>query len=85
MTQSNITLKCDPSPLIEFTKMLQGVIKSRNRSLSCGYLGFELVRVENDHSSASAGEVVVRLYPSDGFLRFAAAILAGGSYLDVVK
>jgi hypothetical protein len=85
MQESKITMKCDASPLIEFTKLLQGVIESRNCSFSLGNLGFEFVRVENDFSSASAGEVVVRLYPSDGFLRFAAAFLAGQFDLHVVK
>lgn len=78
MASSSVQLSvvCDSSPFVLFTKLLEGSLKISERSFDLGDLGFELFRVESDFGSASAGKLVVRLYPSDSFLRFATTILA---------
>jgi len=86
MSSSNsLKLSCDTSPLLLFTKLLETVLKGSERSLSLCDLGFELFRVENDHDPARAGEVVVRLYPSDRFMMLAAAFLAEDFDLVVIE
>lgn len=83
--ESTIELVCDSSPFILFAELLQGRLQGSERSFSLSDLDFELFRIESDLSSASAGKHVVRLYPSDRFLRFAATIFAGDFDLTVVK
>ena len=36
-----------------------------------------IVTLETDHGAAGAGELVMRLKPTDSFLRFASAVFAG--------
>ena len=57
--------------------MLECVLKVCNRPLDLSDFPFELARVDIDTSPAGAGELTIRLYPSDVFLRFASAIFAG--------
>ena len=76
MAAATLTLSCDTSPLMTFLALFKHALESSKRSLQLGDLGFELVRVEHDYSAAGAGELLVRLYPSDAFLRFAATIFA---------
>jgi len=70
MASSTVEIVCDSSPFVLFAKLLESRLKISERSFELGDLGFELFRAESDFSSASAGKLVVRLYPSDGFLRF---------------
>lgn len=72
-----ITINCDASPLILFTKILEAGLKGRERFLYFADFGFELARVESDLCAAGTGEFLVRLYPSDAFFRFAATVFAG--------
>ena len=76
MASSTVEIVCDSSPFVLFAKLLESRLKISERSFELGDLGFELFRAESDFSSASAGKLVVRLYPSDGFLRFATTIFA---------
>ena len=83
----NLTLdiQCDSAPLALFTKLLQGAFKVSERALNFSDLPFELVRVESDLDSAATGKLLVTLYPSDAFLGFAAASLAGYFDLCAIK
>jgi hypothetical protein len=72
-----ITINCDTSPLILFAKIFEAALKGRERFLNFGDFGFELARVESDLCAAGTGELLVRFYPSDAFLRFAATVFAG--------
>lgn len=72
-----ITINCDASPLMLFTKIFEAALQGRERLLDLSDLGFELARVESDLCAAGTSELLVRLYPSDAFLRFAATVFAG--------
>lgn len=80
-----LKITCDSAPLRSFTELFEAALKVRNLSLDLGNLTFELARIDTDFSAASAGELTVRLYPSDAFLRFAAAVLAGNFDLGTIK
>jgi hypothetical protein len=82
---TTISIKCDASPLVLFTELLTGALQSRDRLFNFSDLGFELARVEHDVSSANTGELLVRLYPSDSFLRFAVTLLAGDVNLSAIE
>ncbi|MGD1276759.1 MAG: hypothetical protein ABR964_06000 [Tepidisphaeraceae bacterium] len=45
----------------------------------------EIVRLKADHLPTVTGKFVVRLYPSDAFLRFTAALRAWNRNLGIVK
>lgn len=79
-----LVLSADVAPLVSFTELLQGALHVREGSLDFGDLPLELVRVERDLGAAVAGELRVTLYPSDSFLRFAAAV-AGNLDLGIIK
>lgn len=85
MAMTTVNVICDSSPFILFTKLFEGRLQVSERTFDLGDLGFELFRVESDFSSASAGKLVVRLYPSDRFLSFAATVLAGDFDLALVE
>jgi hypothetical protein len=72
-----LAILCDPSPFLLFAELFKRALEASQRPLSLGDLGFELARFETDHGPAGAGEITVRLYPSDAFLCFAATALAG--------
>ena len=83
--QTNLTVVCDAAPLMLFTELLETALKVRQRPVSLGNLPFELARVENDVSPACTGELRVRLYPSDAFLRFASTLRARNFELSAVE
>ena len=72
-----LNIVCDPAPIVLFTELFKRALEASQRPLDLGELCFELARLETDNGSAGAGELTVRLYPSDAFLCFAAAALAG--------
>lgn len=74
MAPTTVNLDCDASPLMTFVQLLEGAIKSVKPRLDIPNLPDELVRVENDADSAGTGKMIVRLYPSDAFLRYGAAL-----------
>jgi len=82
---TTLSIKCDASPLILFTELLNGALQRRARFFNLGDLGFELARVEHDVSSAKTGELLVRLYPSDSFLRFATTLFAWDVNLSAIE
>jgi hypothetical protein len=84
-TQQSLTVKCDSTPLLLFINLFNRALKVSKRSVDLGHFPFELFRVENDFCATRAGEVLVTLYPSDCFLRFAATIFAGEFDLSAVE
>jgi len=85
MTSANVSIECDSSPFVLFTKLFQSRLKVSHRAFDLSDLGFELFRIESVFSSTDAGKLIVRLYPSDSFLRFATTILAGDFDLAFVE
>ena len=80
-----ITVNCDASPLMLFTKIFEAALQGRERFLDLGDFSFELARIESDFCAAGTGELLVRLYPSDAFLRFAATVFAGDFNFGIIK
>jgi hypothetical protein len=76
MTKINMTLECDSRAFASFEHLFKICLEVRNAFFDTDDLPNELVRIEQDDSSARTGKVFVRLYPSDAFLDFAAAVFA---------
>ena len=75
----------DASPLLLFTKIFQVALQRRKRLFKLGNLGFELTSVESDFCATGTGKTLVRLYPSDVFLRFATTVFARDFDLGLVE
>jgi len=77
-------LTCDSAPLLTFLALVKLGLHRANKVVdfpfSLSDRPQELVRIEVDADAAGADEMVVRLYPSDRLLRFAAT--AGAGNLD---
>lgn len=71
-----LTIACVSIPLLLFAQLFECVLQARQRTLNFADLTFELARVESDFNSTGTGEFTVRLYPSDAFLCFVAALFA---------
>jgi hypothetical protein len=71
----------DANSFLAFTDRLERSLQSRQGPLDLGELPAEIIRLETNFLPAGAGELVVTLYPSDGLLRFAAAVWARESHL----
>jgi hypothetical protein len=80
-----LMLKCDANELLALIERLKHALELSDVSLDVGELPAELVSVETDDSAALTGELTMRLKPSDDFVRFAAAILAGDRDGTVVE
>jgi hypothetical protein len=80
-----LKLSCDSSPIVSFSKMLECALKVSKRALNLSDFPFELARVDVDRSSTNAGELMIRLYPSDAFLRFASTIFTGQFYFSAIE
>jgi hypothetical protein len=73
----SVSLEVDPKPIMLFIELFKRALEASQCALDIGDLGFELARVETDGSATETGKLVIRLYPSDSFLDFAATTLAG--------
>jgi hypothetical protein len=81
-----ITIRCDPSPFIAALEQLSEIALE----VGDGLLGFpkfveEVGCVNFDVCSAGANELLVRLEPSDAFLRFGSALRARNSDVLAVE
>src|SRR5271169_1374898 len=87
MAENKFKLKinCDASPAILFIKFFANAIQRTGCPIKLFDFPSELIRIEQNSCSAGASEVFISLYPSDAFLRFAAATLAGQFDLDLVN
>lgn len=83
-----IEIICDADPLLLFVELLEHALNARmkisEQLFGLSRLSPELIRLEVDDSSASTGKLTVRLYPSDGFLRFASTLRAGNLNLEAI-
>lgn len=75
--QGVVGVACGAQPLLLFTEILQGFLERSKGRIDFGDLPLELARVESNLCAAGTGKLLVKLYPSDAFLRFAGAIFAG--------
>lgn len=85
MAQAKITFEADTSPALLFIKLFGDSLKSLNRTIKTGELPRDLVRLDQIFNPTNASKIFVRLYPSDTFLRFAAATLASEYDLSVIN
>ena len=77
MQEIELSIKCDARPIMLFIKLLESCLQASKGRFNFIDFSFELVRVEMDDRSAGAGELIVVLYPSDAFFRFATTLCAG--------
>lgn len=80
-----LTLSLDAAPLALFIELFERALQGHPAPLDVGDLPEELGRVERSDRATPAGELAVIAYPSDGFLRYAATVLAGDVDLGVVE
>lgn len=85
LENTELEISADSAPFVEYLAQLKLRLESINRSLSLDDLGFELVRFEQNIDAADAGKITISLYPSDAFLRYVAAIVAGDGNLEGVQ
>jgi hypothetical protein len=72
-----LSLIADAGPLLAFLAHFSDrVLKALDGGIALGDLGLELVSLESDYSPAPAGELTVRIYPSDRLLGLAATVAA---------
>jgi hypothetical protein len=79
-----IKLELDTAPLRSFLDDLKLCIESSQQVFDLGELDFELVRVEQDISTAGAGKLLMVCYPSDALVNFVAARFASDGELKVI-
>lgn len=77
-----VEIRCDATPLNLFLKLFKGALDGISGHVRARKLPVQCARAETD--PAGAGELTVRLYPSDALLRFAATLLAGELDLGTV-
>lgn len=82
---NTLTIECDAQPLVLFIELFKAFLKQSKSRINLSQLGFELARVECAGTAASAGELTIRIYPSDAFLGFATAVFAGKFDIGVVN
>jgi hypothetical protein len=70
----NLVVELNGSPFESYLKLLEQVINLR---LKASELPLHVARLEVNDCSASAGHLLVTLYPSDAFLGLAAALGTG--------
>ena len=69
-------LLIDASPVLTFAALVRRSLETIKPGFDPRDLPSELIRPENDRRPVQAGQLAVRLYPSDLFFEFAAALFA---------
>lgn len=80
-TKIKVTVECNSSAFVCFLSLVKSRLTQTERVFRIEDLGFPLARAESDTGSSSS-HAVVRLYPSDEFMRFAADLFAGDFDID---
>jgi|GEM_PF-6518965 len=82
-----VTLKIipDAGPILLFMNLLILAQKIVKGPIGFGEITSDFIRAESKAIPAPASEVHVTLYPSDRFLRHAAAVFAGKLDLEAIK
>jgi hypothetical protein len=78
---AKLEIICDSSPLLLLIKHVDNALIGLKGSLNL----VDLTLIETDNVSTVTGKLFVLLYPSNAFLRFATAILAGQFDLDIIQ
>jgi hypothetical protein len=78
---AKLEIVCDSSPLLLLIKHFNNALVGLKGPLNL----LDLTLIETDNLSTATGELFVLLYPSDAFLRFATATLAGQFDLDIIQ
>ncbi len=73
----NIFINVDASPMRSFLHLFKCALNLSDRSFERSELPPDLGRIESDHGAAGTGELRIVFYPSDAFLRCAAAVFTG--------
>lgn len=82
---SMLAIACDAQPLVLFIELFKAFLERSKSRIDLGQLGFEFARVEAAGTAANAGELTIRIYPSDALLGFATAVFAGKFDIGVVN
>ena len=80
-----LTLSLDAAPLALFIELFERARQGHPAPLDAGDRPAELGRIERSHGATPAGELALIAYPSDGFLRYAATVLAGDFHVGLVE
>jgi hypothetical protein len=77
-TPMKLTITADSEKLIQLCDLLSFARKRAKAIFNLPDVPLKLIRLDVSHRSAGrTGKTVVRIYPTDSFLNFAAAFLAG--------
>lgn len=75
-SECTIEIECDSSPLKLFAEFVDSRLQQLEGPLNIVNCEFEFARVESNNHPTEAGKLLVTLYPSDAFMRFAATVFA---------
>lgn len=85
MAKYEIEVIANTAPFLGFIKLLEFRCESVECPFRLSDLSFELARVEQVVDPACADKVLITFYPSDAFLGYVAAALAGDGDLKRVE
>ena len=85
MAKTSVEIRCDGSPLLMLLELAQRCPQLFGSGLNLSNFPDEIARVEQHSDPADATKILVRLYPSDSFLDFLAAIFASDSQRNLVE
>ena len=83
--KQEITIGVDGRPLMVFIELLKFRLKAGDLPFNISELPSKLARIEMDKSAAGTSEIHMTFYPSDSFLRFAAAVVTGDGKLEIIE
>jgi len=85
MKEAKLTISLDATPLESFIELFMRSLEIIKRPLDLGDFPSEPVRFECDPGPAGTQQLLVRLYPSDRFLDFAATVFARDFNIGVIE
>jgi hypothetical protein len=85
MKTKELEILADALTFLTFSNLLQRTLKSVKTPLDLGDFPSEPVRLECDPGPAGTGKLLVRFYPSDRFLDFAATIFTRDLNFATIK
>lgn len=85
MESIGMKLKLDASPLRLFAEFVETALEVKEGTFNFRDFGSELLRIETEESATIADEFIIHLYPSDRFMRAAAAVFAGDGNLSSIE
>jgi len=82
---ASVEFVADTTPILGFLELLKARAEFADGLFRLSDLGFELFRIEQNIDSAGARKITVVFYPSDAFIRYVGAIVAGNRNIEVVE